>query len=336
MTKKKVHSGGATAFPRVEPRPKYPSGVKIFTADIISKVRSSAIAVAFATSAYPIYLYLHALYNAIPDDARIPYLNIPYDEKLWFTICTSVIHSVLYFGINTSFMLFEKYGIFEEFKLDRKPYQIPKPGKLTKTIIEALINQFVTGPLVLYFLIYDVFKYFGAPAANAPLPGTLELFTYFIGCLYFNDIGFYFSHRLVHWGPMYRYIHKQHHTYIGTIGFAAEYAHPIEQIVSNQLPTIGCCMFFGSHFYIWFVWLSWRLYQTYEAHSGYCFYGTILHKMGMTYSNAAAYHDHHHTHNQGNFGAEWLDWTFGTMDVWVRDGEYEGYINLKNIGKKEA
>jgi hypothetical protein len=52
----------------------------------------------------------------------------------------------------------------------------------------------------------------------------------------FNDVFFYLSHRIVHHKSIYGYVHKQHHTYTGTIGVAAEYASPIEQILSNQAP----------------------------------------------------------------------------------------------------
>ena len=84
---------------------------------------------------------------------------------------------------------------------------------------------------------------------------------------------------------------------------------------------------------VWFLWLAWRLEQTYEAHSGYCFYGTWLHSIGLTNSEAAAYHDYHHTGNRGNFGASYLDWMHGTMDSWLAEGGIEGYIAKKNHGK---
>jgi hypothetical protein len=43
--------------------------------------------------------------------------------------------------------------------------------------------------------------------------------------------GFYWTHRLFHSKYFYAKYHKQHHEYAGTIGFAAEYAHPLEQII---------------------------------------------------------------------------------------------------------
>jgi len=63
-----------------------------------------------------------------------------------------------------------------------------------------------------------------------------------------------------------------------------------------------------------------------ESHSGYCFEGSWLHKIGLTNATIAAHHDFHHTRNQGNFGWEILDYAFGTMDEWVSIGGRKGYL----------
>ena len=55
----------------------------------------------------------------------------------------------------------------------------------------------------------------------------------------------------------------------------------------------------GAHPLVFLVWLAWRLEETLEAHSGYCFAGSWLHKIGLTNSDQAAYHDHHHVVNRG-------------------------------------
>jgi len=88
-----------------------------------------------------------------------------------------------------------------------------------------------------------------------------------------------------------------HHSYKGTIGFAAEYAHPLEDVLSGIIPTTIVCALGGAHFLVWFVWIGVRLEKAYETHSGYCFYGTWLHYIGLTNSEGTAYHDYHHTQN---------------------------------------
>ena len=241
---------------------------------------------------------------------------------------TSVVHTVFYVVCNGTFALWDAYGVFEKYKLDRKPHQQPSSALLRKTLTEAAIGQLVTGPLTLYFL-YPAFKYFGMPTMDAALPPASALFQFFIGCYICNDVGFYFSHRAFHGKSIYKHIHKQHHNYVGTIGFAAEYAHPVETIVSNQLPTIAGCFFFGAHLWVFWFWLGVRLQQTYEGHSGYAFVGSWPHKIGLTNGSGAVWHDFHHTGNRGNFGAAYLDYLCGTMDAFVALGGEAGYIAQK-------
>ena len=125
----------------------------------------------------------------------------------------------------------------------------------------------------------------------------------------------------------------QHHSFTGTIGFAAEYANPVEVVISNQIPTVGGVLFWGCHPLCVTIWIGMRLQQTYEAHSGFAFEGHILNTLWFAHAESAVFHDHHHTSNQGNFGAPWIDYMFGTMDHYMSIGGYQGYINQKK-GKK--
>ena len=127
---------------------------------------------------------------------------------------------------------------------------------------------------------------------------------------------------------LYARVHKRHHEYTASVGFAAEYAHPFEQIVSNQGPTVLGCLLIGSHLGVWLVWLTVRLLRTYEGHCGYCFKGTWLAKIGVLHGSA--YHDFHHADNRGNFGGpEYLDALCGTQDAWLKIGGTEGYMAQK-------
>jgi hypothetical protein len=61
----------------------------------------------------------------------------------------------------------------------------------------------------------------------------------------------------------------QHHEYRGSIGFAAEYASPVEDLVSAFPSSFVLTTLLGMHPLLWFLWVAYRLQQTYEAHSGW-------------------------------------------------------------------
>lgn len=317
-------SGGACFSPRLKVRPAYPSRLKVLTGTLAGYVRVSTMCTVLTYAAW-------TAFNSFVVTA----LGWGLNENAVFALLVTIVHTGCYTSINGFFLACEHQGWLEQYRFERKPIQKVKWKLLLKTWTEAFIGQLVTGPVVAYFG-YEAFRYFGMPLlASGSLPPFWSIFASFWLAHFFNDVGFYWSHRLVHHKKLYALIHKQHHTYTGSIGFAAEYAHPVEQIFSNSLPSIGGCLFFGAHPLVFFVWLAARLQQTYEGHSGYCFYGTFLHRIGFTNANGAAYHDYHHSGNRGNFGALWLDYLGGTMDAWIELGGTEGYIRSCNELRKD-
>jgi methylsterol monooxygenase len=152
------------------------------------------------------------------------------------------------------------------------------------------------------------------PPQDAPLPDWLTSFKHFMMATLTNEIGFYTAHRIFHEVPgLYRF-HKQHHRYIGTIAIAAEFATPPEELIANFLPSFGYCLYAGVPNPILLVWMLQRLFETYESHSGYCFKGSILSRVGLLNAHRAEFHDFHHTVNKGNYGTHlFLDHLLQTM-----------------------
>ena len=301
--------------PRLSPRPKQASGWKILRKALTSHIRVPFLCALACKIFFPLYHRAATWFN-----------EREWSERTFFCVSVTLVHVVLYFGMNSIFLYWDRQGIFERYKLDRSEAMGPTDSLIRKTWVEAAIGQLLVGPVALYY-IYPAFKYFGSPVATAPLPNFTNMMLSLWIAYAANDILFYWAHRLAHSSVLYKRVHKQHHEYKGTIGFAAEYAGVIETITSNQIPTILGCLLVGCHFHILLIWLAARLEETYEAHSGYCFYGTWLHSIGLTNSEHTAYHDFHHTNNRGNFGGgDLLDHLFGTQDAWLAVGGIEGYI----------
>ncbi len=81
------------------------------------------------------------------------------------------------------------------------------------------------------------------------------------------------AHRALHYGPLYKYIHKIHHKYSAPFGLAAEYAHPAEVLILGTGTLAGPLLycFFTQNFHIltMYIWITLRLFQAVDAHSGY-------------------------------------------------------------------
>jgi hypothetical protein len=245
-----------------------------------------------------------------------------------------------------------------KYRLPRKPQQLPTPTLVRRTVVQAIFDQYIIIPSALL----AVLTYTHACELSAPPPETAivgfsaqdivaylngrhlgrmlwciaTLMVHFLLANVTNEVGFYTAHGALHSNPtLYRIFHKKHHMYIGTIGIAAEYASPLEEVMANAAPTVAyfAVMFFAftrsaaaeSPFITaaraWPLFMTWmwaRLWETYETHSGYCFADSWLGKMGLMHGHRARFHDFHHTHNVSNYGAGiFMDAMLNTMDAYL-------------------
>ncbi|RUP45202.1 C-4 methylsterol oxidase [Jimgerdemannia flammicorona] len=158
---------------------------------------------------------------------------------------------------------------------------------------------------------------------------------YQIGIFFlFEDFYHYWAHRALHYGPIYKHIHKQHHEYSAPFGIAAEYAHPVETVVLGMgtvgFPIIWVLITGDLHIITMFTWIILRLFQTIDAHSGYDFPWS-LHNI-IPFWAGAEHHDYHHYAFVNNFSTSfrWWDFMFGT------DTKYRAFRKKQADEKKAA
>lgn len=203
-------------------------------------------------------------------------------------------------------------GLFKDYQLQR-PRPAPESELLHECLVKNLRSHFAVTPLLLYLFVYDAYVYMGMKIDYASWQATpwITIFRDLFISLVLNDTGFYWSHRALHSPFLYKRIHKQHHQFKAPVPEASEWAHPVEDIFGNILPTLAGCFLMGSHLYLVAFWLWLRLWKTLDAHSGYNlpFPLSIWHCLpGMLGSEM---HDFHHESKEGMnscFGAMTTFW----------------------------
>jgi len=136
-------------------------------------------------------------------------------------------------------------------------------------------------------------------------------------CYFVEDFYFYWIHRLLHWGPFYKYIHKVHHEHAAPFGIAGEYAHPIETVFLG-IGTILGPLILRAHLLTLWVWLFFRVWQVIDCHSGYNFPWSV--NRFVPFWGGAEFHDFHHMAFVGNFASTFKIWDkiFGTDDKYYQ------------------
>ena len=133
----------------------------------------------------------------------------------------------------------------------------------------SLANHAVNVPIRVVFLwfMFPVYEGMGMPSST--LPAASEVLLHMLISVALDDTWFYWSHRLLHHKSIYKYIHKQHHNFVITEGIAVDYAHPVEDLLSNTISTVIGPLVLRSHMCVAWLYTFMKVYQSVEAHSGY-------------------------------------------------------------------
>ncbi|RFU24643.1 hypothetical protein B7463_g11697, partial [Scytalidium lignicola] len=147
-----------------------------------------------------------------------------------------------------------------------------------------------------------------------------------------EDTWHYWMHRLFHWGPLYRGIHKIHHQYSAPFGLAAEYASPIETLVLGAgtviCPIVYCLLAGNLHILTMYLWIVGRLFQAIDSHSGYEFPWSLHHF--LPFWAGSEHHDVHHEKFIGNYASSFRWWDY------VMDTESTAEAAQKRREKKQT
>jgi len=201
---------------------------------------------------------------------------------------------------------------------------------MKKSVVVVIANNLIILPIVSFS---DTFlNDFHVPYSYDvdSLPDTLTLIFTIPFFMLVEDFVFSCTHWLLHRKWIYGHVHKMHHTHITPVCISAEYAHPLEFLFGNLLPTSLGPVLLGKHTHLFtvLVWYIFRSGETVDGHCGYEFSWSPYRL--VPFSGSAEYHDFHHTHNVGNYSSFFSLWdtVFGT------NHDFYKYIELKKKARE--
>ncbi|OIW32417.1 fatty acid hydroxylase [Coniochaeta ligniaria NRRL 30616] len=219
-----------------------------------------------------------------------------------------IMHEVVYFGRSAPFMLMDCIPFFKKWKLQNQ--KIPTWKEQWDCAVLVLISHFtVELPQIWFF--HPLATYFGMDF-GVPFPPLWKMAMQIAVFFVLEDAWHYWFHRALHIGPLYRNIHKLHHTYSAPFGLAAEYASPIEAMLLGfgivGIPIVWVSVTGELHLITMYLWIVLRLFQAIDAHSGYDFPWSLRHF--MPFWAGADHHDLHHERFIGNYASSFRWWDY--------------------------
>jgi plant 4alpha-monomethylsterol monooxygenase len=193
-------------------------------------------------------------------------LDLQLYNRLYFTVGTWCAHSITFWILNILLFVCYHQNYFLQYRIQK---ELPSSDLIWECLKHNLLSHFIITPLLIY-LVYPSFLAMGMSMTPVWPPIQIILRDLLVAVLV-NDTLFYWAHRAFHHPAIYKHIHKKHHTFKSNIGIASEFAHPVEDLIANVIPTIGGCFLMGSHVYVLWLWLVIRVLETVDAHSGYSF-----------------------------------------------------------------
>lgn len=228
-----------------------------------------------------------------------------------YILCLHIFFTCLYYF---QFPLFEKmkYG-------DLKWPWVENYAKFKKllphTIKVYLFNQFLLVPAWMYFLSLILKNRIDLES----IPSFYVFWFKVYLCIFIEDFFFYWSHRTLHRPFFYNKIHKLHHRHHNVIHLSFAYAHPVEFIMGNIMPSLMAGLILGNnlHFITLSAFILVRTVESMETHSGYNFTFSMFKIFPFTTS--AEYHGFHHFKNIGNYSSFFRIWDtiFGTNQYFL-------------------
>lgn len=262
-----------------------------------------------------------ASYSTVFEEVSKYNIHLNVVERLWAswylwmqndTIATGimsfVMHELVYFGRSLPWIIIDAIPYFNKWKLQNT--KVPTWKEQWECAALVLLSH-CTVELPQIWLFHPVATYFGMDY-GVPFPPIWKMAMQITLFFIMEDAWHYWFHRALHYGPLYKSIHKLHHTYSAPFGLAAEYASPIEVMLLGfgivGSPVIWVLVTGELHLMTMYMWIVLRLFQAIDAHSGYDFPWSM--RRWVPFWAGADHHDMHHERFIGNYASSFRWWDY--------------------------
>lgn len=260
-----------------------------------------------------------AIEVVLPTEDKYQAFLSSFESPFWlFLLGTVSIHVGQYMLVNLFFGLVFASGMFTQYEI--QPGKRSPPELIRWCVVVAAFNLLIVQTALLASG-WPLYGLLGLDVTGA-VPSAAEVCKSLVVCFLVEDTLFYWSHRMLHSKMLYARIHKMHHQFKIPNGLAAEYAHPLEYIISNATPyaagpLVAGLVFGRCHVLTTWVWGFLRVWEAVDGHSGYAL--PFSPWSFIPFRPSAADHDWHHSNNAGNFASffQWWDHFQGTSRVCV-------------------
>src|SRR5690606_27138845 len=137
-----------------------------------------------------------------------------------------------------------------------------------------------------------------------------------LACMLLHDTYFYWTHRFMHWKPVFKYFHLGHHRSVSPTPWAIYAFQPLEA-VTQFLGIMLIVIVLPLHPLMLLAFLWWDTIVNTAGHTGYEMVPTWIARHPLfRWFNTVNHHDAHHTNFRVNFGSFFNVWDrlMGTFD----------------------
>jgi lathosterol oxidase len=193
---------------------------------------------------------------------------------------------------------------FKKFKIQTVERQKPKILLELSYSASTLLIQSLFFLSIYYLNLNGVFNIYEGFGSQGYLKEIIAFVVYFI----VYDAYFYWSHRLLHYGWLYKKVHVVHHKSFNPTPFASYSFHPIETLLSliYFYPILYFC---GMSLEMFVTLIIITDFGNLAGHLGYDLLPkSISNSKWGSWITTPTHHNIHHQYSRSNFGLYWRGW----------------------------